>query len=65
MKRLTYLAAVLAISAAPAHAHTGDHTLSFTSAVLHWLSSPVHSVPVLLAGALTLGFAVHYARKRT
>jgi len=40
-----------ALIAAPAYAHDGDHSMSFVSTVLHWLSSPTHSLFAVAAGA--------------
>ena len=57
------LAGAMAL-AAPASAHTGDHSMSFVTAVAHWLSSPSHAIMTVAAAAVIVGLAVKIARNK-
>jgi len=45
------LVAATALLATPAYAHDGDHSMGVFATVMHWLSSPTHSLFAVAAGA--------------
>ncbi len=46
-----------------AHAHDGDHTAPLLANILHWLSSPTHSLFAVIAGAAFIVLAHRLYRK--
>lgn len=67
---MTYLTptrlAALALLASPvtAFAHDGEHTQGIFATVLHWLSSPTHSLFTVIGGAALVVLAYAIARKK-
>ncbi len=60
----TLLSALAATAlASPAFAHTGAHSESVFTQIVHWLSSPVHSAGTLLALA-ALGGVTYFIKRR-
>jgi hydrogenase/urease accessory protein HupE len=67
MKYLTTtgLAALAVLgTASTAHAHEGDHSAGIVANVIHWLSSPTHSLFAVLGGMVVGGAIVYMARKK-
>lgn len=51
------------LSASAAYAHDGDHGGLTLSTIMHWLSSPTHSLFAVAAGAAFIFAAIKLARK--
>lgn len=51
------------IAATPAFAHAGDHGEHVMTMVLHWLSSPSHSLFAVIGGVIFVAAAIKLARK--
>lgn len=64
MRSTLSLAGALALIPTTAYAHDGDHSASFIANVLHWLSSPTHSLFALIGGLIIVGLIVKFAKKR-
>jgi len=66
MTRTKSIMAVFAALAAstPAFAHTGDHSASIFANIIHWLSSPTHSLFALVSGLIIVGGTVAFTRKK-
>lgn len=67
MKYLTStgLAALAVLgSAANAYAHDGDHTSGIFANIIHWLSSPTHSLFAVIGGLAISAVIVKTARKK-
>lgn len=56
-------AVALAI-ATPALAHDGDHSVSFVANVMHWLSSPTHSLFAVIGGVAFVALLLAARKKR-
>lgn len=57
------LALISLMSASTAFAHEGDHSAFALSTIIHWLSSPTHSLFAVMAGAVFILAAIKLARK--
>ena len=55
-------AAAMSVSA-PALAHNGEHSFSFVATIMHWLSSPTHSLFAVIGG-LAISALIFKAAKR-
>ena len=55
-------AAALSVST-PALAHNGEHSFSFVASIMHWLSSPTHSLFAVIGG-LAISALIFKASKR-
>ena len=55
--------ALLLAIAAPASAHTGDHSAPVLANIMHWLSSPAHGL--IVAAALVIITAVALRRRNS
>jgi len=55
---------LIALSAVPAYAHDGDHSVSFIANIVHWLSSPSHSLFAVIGGVVIAGLIFKLNRKR-
>ncbi len=53
------------VLASPASAHNGEHTASFISNALHWLSSPSHALFSVIATMVILTIAHKIMRKHS
>ncbi len=58
------LAASSLLIAASAHAHEGEHGAVVLANILHWLSSPTHSLFAVIAGVTVSTILFRIARKR-
>jgi len=59
-----FVAALTALAvAAPAHAHDGDHSAAFIANVIHWLSSPAHSLFAVIGGVAVSAAIIKLSRK--
>ncbi|NNE58764.1 MAG: hypothetical protein HKN36_11715 [Hellea sp.] len=67
MKHRKLLVAALAVpallSSTSAYAHTGDHGEHIVANIIHWLSSPAHSLFAVIAGAAFVALAYRALRK--
>jgi len=67
MKHRKLLAAALAmpalLSGTSAYAHTGDHGENIVTTIIHWLSSPTHSLFAVVAGGAFVALAYRAIRK--
>ena len=52
------------LTAASAHAHPGDHGEHIMTMVLHWLSSPSHSLFAVIGGVALSALIVKTLRKK-
>jgi len=52
------------LTATNAWAHGGTHGHTTVENVIHWLSSPAHSLFAVIAGAVFVSAAIAYNRKR-
>jgi len=57
------LAGASLLMPAMAHAHNGEHGTAFMANILHWLSSPTHSLFALIGGAAVAAFVLYSVRK--
>ena len=68
MKHRKIMAAALALPAllspTTAFAHEGDHGTYVLTNIMHWLSSPTHSLFAVLGGIAFVGLAVSIIRKK-
>ncbi len=68
MKSVKLAATLIALSATPALAHNGDHgATSFANIIpkiMHWLSSPTHSLFAVIGGLVIAAVIVKISRKR-
>lgn len=64
MKSITFATALFALSATPAFAHDGDHSASFLANIMHWLSSPTHSLFAVIGGLAVAAVIIKLSRKR-
>lgn len=63
--KTTLLAAsALLASALPAAAHDGDHSVSMIANIMHWLSSPTHSLLAVLGGLAGAVLMTYIARRK-
>ena len=63
--KTTLLAATVFIaSALPAAAHDGGHSVSMVANVMHWLSSPSHSLFAVLGGLVGAGLVTYITRRK-
>lgn len=60
----TLAVAALFASALPAAAHDGDHSVSIVANIMHWLSSPTHSLFAVLGGLIGAGFVTYIMRRK-
>lgn len=58
------LAASTLLVSASAHAHDGEHGAVILANILHWLSSPTHSLFAVIAGVAGSAVLFRIARKR-
>ena len=56
-------AAALSLLPATAHAHDGEHAALFLANILHWLSSPSHSLFAVIGGVAIAALIIKAARK--
>ena len=67
MKHRKLLAAAIAtpalLTASNAFAHDGDHSGYILSNVIHWLSSPTHSLFAVIGGVIASAMIVKLVRK--
>ncbi len=67
MKNRILIASIVAgastIASSSAYAHEGDHSVSFMTNVLHWLSSPSHSLFAVIGGVTLAALIIKGARK--
>lgn len=64
MKSLKLMTVLAALSAMPAAAHNGEHSHGFVANIIHWLSSPTHSLFAVIGGVAVASLIFKYARKR-
>ncbi len=64
MKSLRLISGIVALSAFPASAHDGEHSVSFIANIGHWLSSPSHSLFAVIGGIILAGFILKFNRKK-
>jgi|GEM_PF-1572620 len=57
-------ATALFASALPAAAHEGDHSVSMVTNIMHWLSSPTHSLFAVLGGLAGAALITYIARRK-
>ncbi len=66
-QRILKSAAVTALAALPAanaFAHNGDHGDHFVATIIHWLSSPTHSLFAVIGGVVASAMIVRMVRKK-
>ena len=64
MKTVKLATALIALSATPAFAHDGDHSTTVVANIIHWLSSPSHSLFAVIGGLVVAAVIVKISRKR-
>jgi len=57
-------ATALFASALPAAAHDGDHSVSMLANIMHWLSSPTHSLFAVIGGLMGAGLIAYISRRK-
>lgn len=63
LKTLSTVAVALA-AATPALAHNGEHSHGFVATVIHWLSSPTHSLFAVIGGAVIVALIYKATKKK-
>jgi len=64
MKHRILPATLLAGLSVNAYAHPGDHGEHILANIMHWLSSPTHSLFAVIGGAIVAYAAVKLVRKK-
>lgn len=62
-KTLSAVAVALA-AASPALAHDGEHSHSFITTAIHWLSSPTHSLFAVIGGVVISAIIYKLVKKK-
>lgn len=62
-KTLSGVAVALA-AAAPALAHDGEHSHGIVATVIHWLSSPTHSLFAVIGGVIVSALIYKAVKKK-
>lgn len=64
MKSVKLATLILALSATPALAHEGEHNAFALANVMHWLSSPTHSLFAVIGGVAVAAIIFKLSRKK-
>ena len=62
--RILLTAALASLPATTAFAHNGDHGEHIMATVMHWLSSPTHSLFAVIGGIVASALIVSLIRKK-
>lgn len=63
-QRILLTAALATLPATSAFAHNGDHGEHIVATVMHWLSSPTHSLFAVIGGVIASAVIISAIRKK-